>query len=305
MRYTVLTSRTFHNRIIRYLGVLVWAALVATLGLPSVAQAQVTDYPVVFYDNNSNDFMVTAPNDPPTTGHYWVLDVQPPSGAKMQFLTNDASPTAGTDMSEFTVEADAGLGTWTFQLYSGMGTPGADEGNDVDMVSEIAKTDVGLKVSYFHGAPSMPDNFNYAVSGGDNYLFSWDDELEDVKGPNKGITGYRLRWTAGDPTLVATKWTPNAAGQTVSTTGFHRLSSTQGKALKDGSTYTFQLFADGTSPKTANKVPSSPAAIIMVPVGMVPTPTLPEFAALFLAMLLLGSGAYLIRRRQSSGLISA
>ena len=43
MRYTVLTSRTFHNRITRYLGVLVGAALVATLGLPSAVQAQTTD----------------------------------------------------------------------------------------------------------------------------------------------------------------------------------------------------------------------------------------------------------------------
>ena len=40
MRYTVLTSRTFHNRITRYLGVLVAAALIATLGLPSAVQAQ-------------------------------------------------------------------------------------------------------------------------------------------------------------------------------------------------------------------------------------------------------------------------
>ena len=37
----------------------------------------------------------------------------------------------------------------------------------------------------------------------------------------------------------------------------------------------------------------------------VPTPTLPEIAALFLAMLLLGSGAYLLRRRQSGGLTPA
>ena len=33
-----------------------------------------------------------------------------------------------------------------------------------------------------------------------------------------------------------------------------------------------------------------------------PTPTLPEWAALFLAMLLLGSGAYLLRGRQQGGL---
>ena len=43
------------------------------------------------------------------------------------------------------------------------------------------------------------------------------------------------------------------------------------------------------------------AASVMVTVPM-PTPTLPEIAALFLAMLLLGSGAYLLRRRQSGGL---
>ena len=37
----------------------------------------------------------------------------------------------------------------------------------------------------------------------------------------------------------------------------------------------------------------------------VPTPTLPEIAALLLAMLLLGSGAYLLRGRQSGGLSQA
>ena len=39
--------RTFHNRSARYLGVLVVAALVAALGLPSVAQAQTPAAPTV------------------------------------------------------------------------------------------------------------------------------------------------------------------------------------------------------------------------------------------------------------------
>ena len=39
--------------------------------------------------------------------------------------------------------------------------------------------------------------------------------------------------------------------------------------------------------------------------GAETVPTLPEIAALFLAMLLLGSGAYLIRGRQSGGLTNA
>ena len=46
------------------------------------------------------------------------------------------------------------------------------------------------------------------------------------------------------------------------------------------------------------------AASAKVTVPM-PTPTLPEIALLLLAMLLLGSGAYLLRRRQSGGLTAA
>ena len=40
MRYNVHPPRAFRNRIAKYLGVLVAAALIATLGLPSAAQAQ-------------------------------------------------------------------------------------------------------------------------------------------------------------------------------------------------------------------------------------------------------------------------
>ena len=47
MRYTVHTHRTFHHRITKYLGVLVGAALVATLGLPSAVQAQTPAAPTV------------------------------------------------------------------------------------------------------------------------------------------------------------------------------------------------------------------------------------------------------------------
>ena len=47
MRYTVHTHRTFHHRITKYLGVLVGAALVAVLGLPSAVQAQTPAAPTV------------------------------------------------------------------------------------------------------------------------------------------------------------------------------------------------------------------------------------------------------------------
>ena len=47
MRYNVHSPCAFRNRIARYLGVLVAAALVAVLGLPSAAQAQTPAAPDV------------------------------------------------------------------------------------------------------------------------------------------------------------------------------------------------------------------------------------------------------------------
>ena len=47
MRYSSHPPRAFRNRIARYLGVLVGAALIATLGLPSAVQAQTPAAPTV------------------------------------------------------------------------------------------------------------------------------------------------------------------------------------------------------------------------------------------------------------------
>ena len=52
MRYTSHPPRAFRNRIARYLGVLVAAALIATLGLPGAAQAQSIDPTVEFSDGD-------------------------------------------------------------------------------------------------------------------------------------------------------------------------------------------------------------------------------------------------------------
>ena len=53
MHYSFHPPRTFRSRSARYLGVLVGAALVATLGLPSAVQAQPPGMPSVAYDARS------------------------------------------------------------------------------------------------------------------------------------------------------------------------------------------------------------------------------------------------------------
>ena len=76
--------------------------------------------------------------------------------------------------------------------------------------------------------------------------------------------------------------------------------------LKMGTEYTFEVRGLGKSRAGVGDLHGPSASTMeMMPIGMVPTPTLPEIAALFLAMLLLGSGAYLLRRRQSGGLTPA
>ena len=69
------------------------------------------------------------------------------------------------------------------------------------------------------------------------------------------------------------------------------------KSVKPGD-HTFMLRAIGRSDNsttTTGDIPGASASVeITVPMA---APTLPEIAALFLALLLLGSGAYLIRRR--------
>ena len=88
MRYTVHTHRTFHHRITKYLGVLVGAALVATLGLPSAVQAQTPAAPTVEGTGDGtvgSDGTLTAMwGDPLGTGSdqdQWLLEYTEPGVA--------------------------------------------------------------------------------------------------------------------------------------------------------------------------------------------------------------------------------
>ena len=102
---------------------------------------------------------------------------------------------------------------------------------------------------------------------------------------------YESRYTA-DPTDDDewTDWKSATSGGTV------------GK-LKAGTEYTFEVRGLGKTRAGVGDLhgPAASTAAMMA----TPTPTLPEIALLLLAMLLLGSGAYLLRRRQSGGLTHA
>ena len=302
MRYNVHASRTFHHRITKYLGVLVGAALLVALGLPSAVQAQTTGTPMVEYDDDLDAFKVSRPhaiieNPDGANDSHWVLEVDGPVSVP-DMVEADATG----DL--FTVQAKGTDGDWMFRLGSAIPLTGEDaDGPDAgttegDSADEYKINNQGPWLSYMHGRPDAPEGFDYAMSG-TTHLFTWESAIPT--GQNVGVKSYWLRWTDGDPTLAATKWTAHGTDSNPIETDFYRLSSTQAKALKAGETYTFELTALGTSSSTT-KVLTSAAASVMVPIGMVPTPTLPETAALLLALLLLGSGAYLLRGRQLTGL---
>jgi hypothetical protein len=158
---------------------------------------------------------------------------------------------------------------------------------------------------YSHGRPAAPESFGYLVTSAGGHLFTWVDEAND----DLGIKSYLMRWTDDDPLLAATMWESQAIpGGNV---GSYMLTAANLRKVKTGTMYTFQLMAVGMSTFTASEedsggnvgnVPGMPASRD-VTIGTVPT--LPELAALFLALLLLGSGAYLLRRRQSDNLTIA
>ena len=193
-------------------------------------------------------------------------------------------------------------GEWDTTICDAGESTGCDANDDNEAdANEIGSKNQGPWMTYMHGTPDAPDGFAYAMSG-TTHLFTWESTIP--RSPNQGgVKSYWLRWTSGDATLAATKWTEH--GKAIEA-DFYKLSATQTKALKDGEMYTFELTTLGMSSSLYTKQEqSSDPVSVMVPIGMVPTPTLPELAALFLALLLLGSGAYLLRGRQLGGLTRA
>ena len=288
MRYNVYSPCAFHSRIAKSLGVLVGAALVATLGLPSAVQAQTPAAPTVVGVGTgmtaADPATITATWGGMLTGasqDAWLLEYTEPDVA-WDDATKVVIEQIGTMDSGALPANDPRIhhGVWRFRVsYYTKDTENAMDGDAGTVIGTAsALTD------YQHGPPATaPTGFTAHPAGPDARRLVWDA----VKG-----TTYDTRYTA-DAT-DDDEWTD------------WKEMSMSGMVVDDldmGVEYTFELRALGMSRAGVGDLhgPSASTAAMMP----VPTPTLPEIAALFLAMLLLGSGAYLLRRRQSGGLTPA
>ena len=191
----------------------------------------------------------------------------------------------------------SGHGIWKFRVaYHDSAN---NESEDPAEKAEAAKDDIwGATTTHTHGPPAMPDNFSYdSRPGAANHIFTWKHYQDD------GTKGYRLRWTTGDPDSRLTKWKIG----TITAKGFFSLAADK---LEAGETYRFELASIGVSSSNVDDVDGDmnvhgEPAVVMITAEGTPVPTLPEIAALLLAMLLLGSGAYLLRGRKFGGLTHA
>ena len=195
--------------------------------------------------------------------------------------------TDGNGMREGTLAyKQSDLGPWWFQVTACFGSSNQKTTSPPLAPVRRNKNVDGTAVGYVHGAPAAPENFAASsVPGG--VALTW----VAIK-KNHGIVKYQYAYkmkSDGKP-----DW------KTVNTPGAEVITGV------DPGEHTFMLRAVGRSDNdtsTTGEIPGV-AASKMVTVPM-PTPTLPEIALLFLAMLLLGSGAYLLRGRQSGGLTHA
>ena len=282
MRYNVHSPCAFHSRSARYLVVLVGAALIATLGLPSAVQAQTPPAPTVtgMGDGEVDSAAATIEAEwfgPATVDGRmgWLLEYTEPKVA----WSKATKVVFGTSINKSgTIPANDPRihhGVWKFRVSYYDRADDDEPGKVVGRASALT--------DYLHGPPDAPTDLMAHDAGPDARRLVWDDVA--------GAESYELRYSS-DPTDDDewTDWDDATSGMVIDD-------------LDMGVEYTFEVRALSASRAGVGDLHGpSTSTMEMMPT---PTPTLPEIAALFLAMLLLGSGAYLLRRRQSGGLTPA
>ena len=224
-----------------------------------------------------------------TTGDSYtvVLDSRPTAD-----VTVTVAGHSGTD-----VTPDPGTLTFTTSNWDTVQTVMVTAGDDADTTDDsvtlthsAASTDTGYSGITIAGVVvTVRDNDTAQVTG--VTVDEGDAQLVVNWTAVDNATGYTVQWKSGGQGY-------NTDGRQATVTSGMTTSHTI-TGLTNGTEYSVQVSAtrtDANAGQPSDEVSGTPA---------MPTPTLPEIALLLLAMLLLGSGAYLLRRRQSGGLTHA
>ena len=220
-----------------------------------------------------------------TGGSYTVvLDSRPTAD-----VTVTVAGHAGTD-----VTLTSGTLTFTTSNWDTVQTVTVTAGDDADTTDDsvtlthsAASTDTGYSGITIAGVVvTVRDNDTAQVTG--VTVDAGDAQLVVTWTAVDTATGYTVQWKSGGQGYNTDD---RQATVTSGSTTSHTI-----EGLANGTAYTVQVSATRTD---AADGPPSAETTEMIPT---PTPTLPEIALLLLAMLLLGSGVYLLRGRQSGGL---
>ena len=190
MRYSVHPSRAFRNRIAKSIGVLVAAALFATLGssLPSAAQAQTPAAPMVVATSGATaDINVTWGVAPETAGGEtvlgWRIEYQEPGEDAMAMYQGLNTTTLDPALEADDPRIHHGLWQFRVSYWSAAAAPMEDD--------DPAATHLGTPsawTSYYHGPPTAaPTGLMAHNAGPDARRLVWDTE--------EGLM-YELRSTA-------------------------------------------------------------------------------------------------------------
>ena len=254
-------------------------------GLPS---AEVTGTPAVPTGEGVitvSTTTLTVTEADTTGGSYTVvLDSRPTAD-----VTVTVAGYAGTD-----VTLDPGTLTFTTSNWDTVQTVTVTAGDDVDTTDDsvtlthsAASTDTGYSGITIAGVVvTVRDNDTAQVTG--VTVDAGDAQLVVTWTAVDNATGYTVQWKSGGQGYNTDD---RQATVTSGSTTSHTI-----EGLANGTAYTVRVSATRTD---AADGPPSAETTEMIPT---PTPTLPEIALLLLAMLLLGSGVYLLRGRQSGGL---
>ena len=314
MRYSVHPPRTFRNRIAKSIGVLVAAALVAVLGLPTAAQAQdITMIEITMPDSAADEGLKVTWNmrgSSPLEFKRWIVTFTEPGTGDELVVTNaveaatdvthDGTLSTHTNVTTTLTLADARArvfndGLWEAQVTACYSEPTTADGKTDGTTSDPIRygvcagtgmAEAGAAKTYLHGAPMKPANLDASMVPG-GVALTWMTQDRDA---DYGHKGYAYAMDDG-------RWMSAGAG------------SSQAKVVSDvkPGEHMFKVRAIGSSDSDRNTDADEIFSEVATITYMMPTatPTLTESAALFLAMLLLGSGAYLLRRRQLGGLTHA